>query len=132
VPTCWTRSLPGVTPASKLVPLRAALLWYMLRVVQRTGARCLVACPLQATAAYQALLLPHQNRGSSTTAALVLPQLPESTVGRFEGKLKLNDRSLGKLTMLTAIAPTVASRWLAKLRSWRANPESQRLRFEMD
>lgn len=56
VPTCWTRSLPKQ-------PLRLSLCHFqprfVLRVVQRAGARFVIACPLQATAANQALFLPH-------------------------------------------------------------------------
>lgn len=68
VPTCWTRPPAQMTPASSLCHLGPRL---VLRVVQRLGARFVVARPLQATVANQALLLPHRNRGSCTTAATV-------------------------------------------------------------
>lgn len=104
------------TPASSLCHLEPR---FVLRVVQRAGARFVVACPLQATAARQALLLPHRNRGSCTTELHYSCYCAGFAVTprdhRPRAMLKVNYRALG-LTILTADEPPVpSSGWQSRM-----------------
>ena len=104
------------TPASSLCHLEPR---FVLCVVQRAGARAVVACPLQATAAKQALLLPHRNRGSCTTELHYSCCCPGSAVTprdhRPRAMLKFNYHALG-LTILTAEEPPVpSSGWQSRM-----------------